>query len=359
MSHRTTHRAVAVAIVGISAVAAGVSPTTAASPDGSPTRLLSASAGENTLVIYGNPSDNIWGPILEAFGEAYPDIDVETFDLGGLEAFQRYLSESSSGVATADMIIASESVGWLDLVERGDVIAFEPSAAEGLPDFAVQADGVFTMSIDPMVAMYNEMLIPPDEQPTTLAALAEIAGEIDGGIGTVEIENSQAYTANFGFVTAGGDDAWATLDALGAHTAAESGTGALLDKTVNGEYAAAFFVSGAVRQLIDNDAQGSVLDYRYLEDATPLVPRGMGIVADADSPASAQLFIEWILSAEGQDALCAGGLTPYLDGNDCPYGYQAIADQIGDENMNVVNYDPALETEREAIQSRWNDAFGR
>ena len=321
--------------------------------------LLAASADENTLIIYGNPSDNIWEPILAAFGEAYPDIEVETFDLGGLEAFQRYLSEANSGVATADLIIASESVGWLDLVERGDVVAFDAPEAAELPEFAVQADGVYAMSIDPLVALYNEMVIPAEEQPTTLAELAALAPELDGGIGTVEIENSQAYTATYGFVTAGGESAWATLEALGEHTSAESGTGALLDKATSGEYAASFFVSGAIRPLIDNEAQGTILDYRYLEDATPLVPRGMGIVTAADSPASARLFVNWVLSADGQEALCAGGLTPYREGVDCPYGFQAIAEEIGEENMITVNYDQALETERDAIVARWNEIFGR
>jgi iron(III) transport system substrate-binding protein len=321
--------------------------------------LLAASADESTLIIYGNPSDNVWEPILAAFGEAYPDIEVETFDLGGLEAFQRYLSESNSGVATADLIIASESVGWLDLVERGDVVSYDAPEAAELPEFAVQAEGVYAMSIDPLVALYNEMMIPAEEQPTTLAELAALAPELDGGIGTVEIENSQAYTGTYGFVTAGGDEAWATLEALGEYTSAESGTGALLDKATSGEYAASFFVSGAIRPLIDNEAQGTVLDYRYLEDATPLVPRGMGIVTAADSPASAKLFINWILSADGQAALCAGGLTPYRDGVECPYGYQAIADEIGEANMITVNYDGALETERDAIVARWNELFGR
>lgn len=321
--------------------------------------LVAEAEAENTLVVYGNPSDRIWEPVLAAFGEAYPSIDVETFDLGGLEAFQRYLSESSSGVATADLIIASEAVGWLDLVDRGEVLDYLDPQLADLPDFALQAPGVYSMSVDPLVAMYNQFAIPPEDQPTSLAELAAMAPEIDGNIGTIEIENSQSYTGNYGFLAAHGEDGWATLEALGPYTRAESGTGALLDKATNGEYPASFFVSGAIRILLDTDVQGEVLDYQYLTDATPLVPRGMGITAQADSPASAKLFVNWLLSADGQAAICLGGLTPYRDDVECDYGYGAIADVVGRENMIVVNYDPAAETEREAIQSRWNEAFGR
>lgn len=330
-----------------------------AEPTESLDELVAEAEGENTLVVYGNPSDRIWEPVLAAFGEAYPSIEVETFDLGGLEAFQRYLSESSSGVATADVLITSEGDGWLDLVERGEVLDFQAPELASLPDFALQAPGVYAMAVDPLVAMYNQFVIPAEQQPTSLAELAALAPEIDGDIGTVEIENSQAYAGNYGYISTHGEDAWATLEAIGPHTRAESGTGALLDKATNGEYPASFFVSGAIRLLLDTAEQGDVLDYQYLTDATPLVPRGMGIAAKADSPASAKLFVNWLLSAEGQAASCLGGLTSYRSDVDCEYGYDAIAETIGEENMIVVGYDPAATAERDAIQSRWNEAFGR
>lgn len=321
--------------------------------------LVAQAESENTLVVYGNPSNQIWEPVLAAFAAAYPTIEVETFDLGGLESFQRYLSESSSGVATADLIVASEPVGWLDLVERGEVIDYVDAQLAELPEFARQAPGVYSMAVDPLVAMYNQFVIPPEQQPTSLAELAAMAADIDGFIGTVEIENSQAYTGNYGYLAANGEGGWATLETLGQHARAESGTGALLDKATSGEYPASFFVSGAVRLLIDTGDQGDVLDYQYLTDATPLVPRGMGVTAQGDSPASAKLLLHWLLSGDGQAAICLGGLTPYRDGVDCAYGYDAIADVVGEDHMIVANYEPAMDTERDAIQSRWNQAFGR
>ena len=321
--------------------------------------LAAQAEGESPLVVYGNPSNQIWEPVLAAFGEAYPSIEVETFDLGGVEAFQRYLSESASGVPTADLIVASEAAGWLDLVARGEVVDHVDGQLADLPSFALQAPGVYAMSVDPLVAMYNKFVIPPEEQPTSLAELAELAPELDGNIGTVEIENSQAYTGTFGYLDAHGEDGWAVLEAIGPYAKAESGTGALLDKATSGEYPASFMVSGAIRLLLDTAEQGQVLDYQYLTDATPLVPRGMGVTAHGDSPASATLFLSWLLSADGQAAICEGGLTPYRDGVDCQYGYDAIADIVGEDAMIVASYDPAMDTERDTIQSRWNQAFGR
>ena len=343
--------------------AASASPTTVpAEPAERVDDLIAASQAEDSaLVVYGNLNAQMWEGVIAAFGEQYPWISIEWFDLGGVEAFQRYLSEAATGVASADLIIASEATGWLDLVERGDVLPYVDESLAGLPDFARQAEGVYALAVDPMIAVYNQHLVAPDAQPDTLAGIAELAASLPGSLGTVEIENSQAYLANYGYTARGGEAAWDTLAALAPFTKAESGSGALLGKVQSGEYPAVFFVSGSLRALIDDPEQsvGEILDYKYLVDATPLVPRGMGVTASADSPASAKLFVNFMLSATGAGIACDNGLTPYRADIDCPLGYQAIVDAVGEDNVILVNYSPDAEGQREAVQARWNETFGR
>ena len=87
------------------------------------------------------------------------------------------------------------------------------------------------------VALFNTKALPLDEQPTTLAELAERAPELDGRIGTVEVENGQVGLGNFGYVDAKGEQAWEVLEELGPHTGVESGSGTLLGKlTASGKY---------------------------------------------------------------------------------------------------------------------------
>jgi iron(III) transport system substrate-binding protein len=336
-------------------------PTSPAEPTESIEDLIAASQTESPVVVYGNPNDQMWEAMKAGLAELYPWIELQTFDLGGVEAFQRYLSETATGVASADLIIASEAAGWLDLVERGGVVPYVDPQLTELPEFAHLAPGVYTMSVDPLIAIFNQHIVPADEQPTTLAGLADLAPTLPGAVGTIEIENSQAYMANYGFVTAHGDAAWAALEALAPYTTAESSTGALLGKALSGEYPAAYFVAGTLRALIDNpdEAAGDVLDYRYLEDITPIVPRGMGVTAGGDSPASAKLFVNFMLSAAGAEAACASGLSPYRDDAECAFGYQAIIDAVGADNVVLVPYDVDLEAQRESVQARWNETFGR
>jgi iron(III) transport system substrate-binding protein len=321
--------------------------------------VTEASRDEGSLIVYGNPSPDQWEPVIAAFEEAYPWIDVETFDLGGTEAFQRYLSEEATGATTADVIVNTEGPGWLDLIERGQVVDYvDPELAE-LPDIAVPAPGVFAMSVDPLIGVFNTQALPLEEQPTTLAGLGEMGEELDGRIGTIEVENGQAGLGTFGFVDARGEEAWDVLEAIGPHAGVESGTGALLGKLTSGEYVASFMASGSLRTLIETTETGDVLNYRYFEDATVMPTRGMAVTAAAESPNSARLLVNFLLSEDGQTVMCDGGFTPYREGVECPQGLSAIQDAVGEDNAIVVGYPEALLDEADEIRARWNEAFGR
>jgi iron(III) transport system substrate-binding protein len=321
--------------------------------------VIEASREETRLVVYGNPSVDQWEPVLAAFNEKYPWIEVETFDLGGAEAFQRYLSEQATGSATADVIVNTDGVGWLDMIERGQVVDYVDPELDDLPGFAVAAPGVFAMSVDPLIGVFNTEALPLDEQPATLAELAEMAPELDGKIGTIEVENGQAGLGTFGFVDARGDAAWEVLEDLGPHTGVETGTGTLQGTLTSGEYVASFFASGSLRALIDTTETGDVLNYRYFEDATTLPTRGVAVTTAAEAPNAARVLINFLLSEDGQTALCDGGFTPYREGVDCDQGLQAIQEAVGDDNALVVGYPDELVTDQDALRTRWNEAFGR
>jgi iron(III) transport system substrate-binding protein len=320
---------------------------------------IEASHDENTLVVYGNPSADQWTPVLEAFNEAYPWIEVETFDLSGAEAFQRYLTEEATGSATADVIVNTDGAGWLDLVSRGQVVDYVDPELADLPDEAVLAPGVFALSYDPLIAVFNKRAFPEDEQPTSLAELADQAEDLDGQIGTVNVENANAGLGTYGYVEATGEDGWDVLEQLGAHALAEDGTGELLGKLNSGEYVAGFFASGSLRALIEQTETGDLLNYRYFSDATTLPARGMGVTTAADSPNAARVLIHWLLSEDGQVAACGGGFTPYRDDVDCPTGLPAIEEAVGEGNAILVGYPDSLTTDMPVLVERWNEAFGR
>jgi iron(III) transport system substrate-binding protein len=368
MTRRPTTALLVALLCGVAACGVGAEPAEDAAPTTAPgataeavdiAAVEEASRDEDRLVVYGNPSPDQWEPVIAAFEARYPWIDVETFDLGGTEAFQRYLSEEATGAETADVIVNTDGAGWLDMVERGQVVDYVDPELASLPEVAVAAPGVFTMSVDPLVAVFNTRALPLDEQPTSMAELAAMAEELDGRIGAVEVENGQVGLGTYGYVEARGDEAWAALEAIGPHAGVETGNGALLSKLQSGEYVASFLVSGSLRALIDGTETGDVLNYRYFADATVMPTRGIGVTTAAAHPNAARLLVNFLLSEEGQAVMCDGGFTPYREGVDCPQGLAAIEDEVGEGNALIVGYPEELVTEGEDLRARWNEAFGR
>lgn len=321
--------------------------------------IVAAAEEEGEVLLYTNAEDQQIVPIKKAFEKAFPAITLRSIALGDDEMFQRYETETASGTASADVMMNSDAPAWLTFLDGGNIEAYDDPNAANLADYATLAPGVYAASFDPVIAVFNKALIPEDEQPTTMAELAEMAPELDGKIGTTDITNSVSFGATASFVKRFGEDGWSIIETLGEHSGVESSNGPLVTKLAQGQYAANFFVSGSVRAFIVDDV-AKIVNVRFFEDGTPLRPRGVGVTTEASHPNAAKVFINWLLSVEGQTAACTGGFTPYRDGVPCDFGLPQVIEAVGgEENLIIGDFDPAILDERDALESRWNEAFGR
>jgi iron(III) transport system substrate-binding protein len=191
-----------------------------------------------------------------------------------------------------------------------------------------------------------------------MAGLAALAGSMKGKVGTTDISNAVQFGAVAGYLHKSSDAGWKNIETIGPNAGVESGNGNLITKLLQGEYVATYFVSGTVRALVAGDA-AKVVNYNYLKDGTPLLPRAIAVTAAAGSPNAAKVFVNYLLSVEGQTAACKGGFTPYRAGVSCPFGITAIEEAVGKDNMIIGSYDPALVDQQAGIVSRWKAAFGR
>src|SRR5512143_1357916 len=123
------------------------------------------------LLIYSIMGENNWAPVIKAFNAKYPWITVTALDLGTTETFEKYYTEAAGGARTADMIITSSPDGWQDFISKGELQVYAPANAQGLPDFAKLAEGVYAVSTDPMIIIYNKQLVstPPDTMEAVAA----------------------------------------------------------------------------------------------------------------------------------------------------------------------------------------------
>lgn len=318
--------------------------------------VMAAARQEGKLLIYGNPNDDQMEPVIKAFEAAHPEISVKFLSLGGPSTFQRYQSEAATGSATADIIIENDGRLWRAAVDDGHIVDYTDPNLENLPDYASLLPGVAAMSMEPLVALFNKAIVPPDQQPDTLAGMVELAERFPGKVTTPEPETSLGYAGIYGYIDKTGDEGWETLEALGPHTQPEDNAGTMVTQLLQGAYVASFHMSGAVRALSATE-QAEILNFRYLTDDTVLVPRGMAITKAAASPNAAKVFYNWLLSVEGQQVSCKGGFTPYRSGVECSFGVRAIEEEIGADSLIYVDYSAEIIDDQEDLIKRFNSAF--
>ena len=277
--------------------------------------IIEASKTEKDgLLIYSIMGERNWAPVLEGFKARYPWIEVTTTDLGAYEVFERYYTEAAGNARTGDMIITAAPDGWINFASKGEVLPYVSVEDANIPDIGKVSDGIYAVSTDPMVFIWNTSLMPTP--PTTMAELVSLIQANPGAFANKIVTYDAAgegfgYGLNWYYTAAKGDAGWATLEAIGAikPTILTSG-GRMIDSVLAGESVLGYFVSNiTVQPRIASS--GGLLGWAYVPDAQVVVVRGMAVTQKAASPNSAKLMLDYILSDEGQIAFALGGLTAY------------------------------------------------
>lgn len=351
-----------VKLVAALAAASIVQPALAAAPD-----ALLKSKQEKGLVIYGNVAADNWAPAVAAFQKKYPWISVKTLDLGPGDSFERYYAESSVGRASADLIAAAAPGVWLRFLKKGEAEPYVAADEKSLPDWSHPLPGLYTLSTDPMVMVYNKLLLPPERRPKSMAALLALAKkypkDFAGRMTTYDAARHPFATAiHWSYVNQMGAAGWATLKALGPLTRPEGGGASMAEKVATGEYTSIYFGSPLTFfKHVKEKKVSDIIGWNLIEDGTPVMMRGIAITRKSQNKYSAQLFLDFVVSHEGQVAVAQGGLTPYrpdIRKEEVPFlTYNLIKDQIGENNIVLVKYDEKMVAENKSFIEAWRAAY--
>src|SRR3546814_306566 len=139
--------------------------------------MVEASKNECGVLVYSIRAEYNWRPVVEDFNKRYPWIKVSTLDLNSNEVFTRYLAEKSSGARTTDLIVSATVDGWLEFLDKGEVLEYESAESGKVPDWSKPYPGLYTVAIDPNILVYNKLVVPEDKRPTGIQHLAELVKE--------------------------------------------------------------------------------------------------------------------------------------------------------------------------------------
>jgi iron(III) transport system substrate-binding protein len=344
-------------------LAAGSAASKSASPNAkpkqpTPAQLVAASKKESGLVVYGNPPAANFKVLTEAFTKKYPWIKVTSYDLDNNVIFSKYASEAAQRSRTADLLISSAPNLWVYANRQNYVVDFAPTGIGSYPSFVKQYKGVFVLSPDPAIAVYNKLLLK-DKVPNSLTTIARDSSTY-GKLTGYTVDNLFGYTALWGYVQKKG---WSNLERIGkSRFRAQTGVAGQLQLLSQGAATVAYLSSPTARFTIANSSQlSNLLAWTYLKDATPLVPRGIGITRKASSPASAKLFLNYVYSTQGQQTMCEAGFTAFRNNfkpRSCSNTLADVYAKVGKKNVQFVPFSQKFVNDRPKFQARWHQIFG-
>lgn len=293
-----------------SAVAVGA-PSAAAEGQGA---LLAGAQKEGALVIYAAIDRQTGELLIKDFNALYPGIKVYLVDQAGAEVFNNYMVDQGKRREAADLLWSAEVDLQAALVKDGYAMKYHSAESGNIYPWANLRDMAYAVAFEPVAMVYNRKLLAEKDLPATHKALLKFVAEerFKNKIGTCDPEkNARAFLYLTGD-QGSGFNFWTLVKGLGAaglKLYADYAT--LLDRVSAGETLFGYNVPAQdayVRAKADPN-----LGYFYPGDYTLAVPQTILITRGAPHPNAARLWIDYLLSARGQEIVARGGnLFPVL-----------------------------------------------
>jgi iron(III) transport system substrate-binding protein len=299
------------ALIGI-ALACGLALSTAVRADvpaGYPAdyqSIIDAAKQEGKVVVYSTTDAALVNPLVKAFEAKYPDVKVEYTDLNSTELYNRFIAEMAAGAGTGDLLWSSAMDLQVKLVADGSALTYASPEKSNLPKWANWKDQAYGTTAEPLAIVYNKRLVPEGDVPKSHADLLKLlqtkTQEYTGKITAYDPERSGVGFLQLTQDAAVWPQAWDLFQAFGkAQIKLYTSVGAMLERVGSGEHLIAYNIFGsyAIARAKKDPSIGWILPNDY----TLITSRVAFISAKAKAPNAAKLFLDFLLSKEGQTIL--------------------------------------------------------
>jgi iron(III) transport system substrate-binding protein len=261
--------------------------------------LATQAAQEGSLTWYTTFADDDVQPIVAAFNKTYPNVKVNSLRLSADKIPQRVLTEQKGGKHNAD-VVSGDSPQVAQLLQAGSLQPYTPKDISELPsglDLPKGYEGVVyavttTVAYNPKLVQQKGLPVPKSWEDLTQPAWK----------GQFSIDPSAVNWYDSLVQSMGHDKALDLLKRLGANSPVfvESHTQALTQVQA-GEPIGAATAYGYKASSLKEKTPGSVefVNSNPLPASLTLVD----VVKDAPHPAASRLFVDWIVSKAGQQAV--------------------------------------------------------
>ncbi|WP_062731794.1 ABC transporter substrate-binding protein [Sphingobium abikonense] len=274
-------------------------------------QLIAAARAERQVIVYANADTSEMAPVIVAFQRRYPGVTVRYTDLGSNEMYRRFVAETRARKASADLVWSSAMDQQVKLINDGFAQAYASPEKPALPASAVWKNMGYGITAEPIAYVYNKKAVP--NPPRSHAALETMLRRdrraLMGKVATFDPARS-----NTGYLYLTQDyaitrDTQSLVEAMAAtRPVLATTTEPMLRRVAEGRLAIAYNVIGSYA--LERARRDPRIGVVFPQDYTIILSRIAFIAREARHPAGAKLFLDFLLSRQGQSLLARHSLWP-------------------------------------------------
>jgi iron(III) transport system substrate-binding protein len=323
-------------------------------------QVVTAAKAERTIVIYSTTDRREAAGLLAAFKRRYPFIQVDYRELSSVGLVRTFLGEVRSRRPTADLLWSAAMDLQIKIVNDGYAQGYASPEKPNLPPWAVWKNEAWGVTAEPVVIAYNRNLVPRADVPRSHGDLTRLLRAkpdfYRGRVGTYDPARSSAGYLFLAQDLQTSRDTISLMEALGQSRVSLFETGSeMLARLSTGRLLIAYNSIGsyALERQQEDRTIGVVMpsDYTLVMSRIALIPKA------ARHPNGAKLFLDFMLSRQGQTQLALRHMTPVradVPGRPGARAPAATARAIRIGPSLIVNLD---QLKRKRILRQWNAAL--
>ena len=258
--------------------------------------ILEGAKKEGQLVFYSGMPIPDAEAILKALEKKYPFIKTTFYRATGSALVSRIQTEQRAGTHIWDVMNATGFEPYA-LLEQGYFAKYDSAERKEFPEGHKDNDGMWaTMYTTPMIVSYNSKLVVPADLPKDYADLLDPKWKGRLGMDSADLE----WYANVRKLW-GAEKARKFLDGLKKQDVRLAQGRSMLTGLLSGGEIA-LLVNNFLQNVIEAKRKGSPVEFLALD---PVISAAglVGINRLAPHPNAARLFVDFILSREGQELI--------------------------------------------------------
>ena len=257
---------------------------------------------EKTLLIYGSTQLDQINAVIKRFGQKYPFIGVNYSRLASERLLTRLITEARAGAQLPDIVISTGG-NLLSITEKGLLSPYQSPERKAVNEIHKDKQGYWTgIYANLEFWAYNKKLVPAANLPKDRDEL--LAPKWKGKIG---LDSGSAGTVRYiiDLHVLGQEKGRAYMQRLARQDIQlRRGPSLIAELLAAGEFALAPVRDNTTFELMQ---AGAPIDWVAFEPVIPQPPTPIGITKAARHPNGAELFVDFILSREGQEILKSVG----------------------------------------------------